>query len=203
MSGLSIAPLPGERLAAWFSPERRAAGGREQRFECASAGDVVSGRCWWPDAPPRALVLAVHDLARGKDEPALGAAAAVWSRAGAATAAIDLPLHGERFNAKLTPRAVAASAPGATADLPLWRGLLAQSLRDLARTLDTLATRAALPRVVCVAFGASAPIAAAFSSLDRRVAAAAAIGAPRALPPELAANPLDWLARPDDLSLPR
>lgn len=203
MTRLSIAPVPGEQLAAWFSTERRLPdGSREQRFECASGGDLVSGRCWWPEKPPRVLVLALHDLSRDKTDPALVAAAAVWTKAGAATAAIDLPLHGERHNAKLSPRAVAASAPGATADLALWRGLVVQGVRDLARALDALATRAPLPRLACVAFGDAAPIAAAFASADRRVAELAAIGAPRPISSEhapLAAKPLAWLARPDDL----
>jgi len=200
MRALSIEAQTGEPLAAWFSSERK--GAREQRFECASFGDRVSGRCWWPERAAAGLVLAVHALGRDKNDAALANAAASWSFAGFATAAIDLPLHGERHNAKLSQRAVAASAPGAQADLALWQGLLAQAVRDLARALDALATRGPLPPVACVAFGDSAGIALAFASLDARVARAAAIGSPRAFPLDLGAIPaktLAWMERPGDL----
>ena len=212
MDALSIAAQPGEPLAAWFSPLRGgaalrgSAGVREQRFECASRGDLVSGRCWWPAETAGALVIAVHDLARAKDDPALAAAAAAWAAARAATAAIDLPLHGERHNAKLTPRAIAGARSGREADFALWRALLEQAVRDLARALDALATRGALPPVACVAFGDSAPIAQAFASLDSRVTHAAAIGDARPSAPDLrsaTAKPLVWLARPGDLTLAR
>jgi hypothetical protein len=166
MHALSIEAQSGEPLAAWFSPERKGAGAREQRFECASFGDRVSGRCWWPERAVAGLVLAVHALGRDKNDAALANAAASWSVAGFATAAIDLPLHGERHNAKLSQRAVAASAPGAQADLALWQGLLAQAVRDCAPS--TRSRRAARCTVTCVAFGDAAGIALAFASLDAR-----------------------------------
>jgi hypothetical protein len=202
MEELSIAPRPGEPLAAWFAAPQPEGGLRSQRFECASHGDLVSGRCWWPAGAANGLALAVHELGRDKQDPALTAAAAVWGAAGIATAAIDLPLHGERRNAKLSPRAVAARVESHP-DHALWRGLVAQAVRDLARALDALATRGALPPVACVAFGDAAPIAAAFAQLDSRVREVAAIGAPRALPAAGLgpAKALAWLARPDDLSL--
>jgi hypothetical protein len=204
VNALSIAAQAGEPLAAWFSPETPLARAAGQRFECASYGDRVSGRWWRPDGIASALVLAVHDLGRDKDDPALAAAAQTWARAGWATAAIDLPLHGERHNAKLTRRAIAASAPGAHADRALWLGLLAQGVRDLARALDALATRGPLPPVVCLGFGDAAAIALAFAGLDARVRQTAAIGTPRdsAAPAGAhAAKPLAWIARPDDLRL--
>ena len=206
MTALSIAPQPGEPLAAWFSPEQRLALTREQRFECASFGDRVSGRCWYPQQPPAGIVLAVHELARSKDDPALAEAARVWAAAGWATAAIDLPLHGERHNAKLSRRALAASAPDAEADRELWLGLFTQALHDLARALDALATRGPLPAVACVGFGDSAQVALAHASLDARVQFVAAIGAPRPVVVELAGRELKllaWIARPDDLLLAR
>ncbi len=204
MNALSITAQVGEPLAAWFSAETPGVRVMEQRFECASYGDRVSGRCWRPERAATALVLAVHDLARDTHDPALSAAANGWASAGWATAAIDLPLHGERHNAKLSRRAIAASAPGADADRALWLGLLAQAVRDLARALDALATRGALPPVVCVGFGEAAPIALAFASLDARVRQAAALGSPRELAIDLGAHPakaLAWIARPDDLQL--
>ncbi|HEY8120905.1 MAG TPA: hypothetical protein VII78_06260 [Myxococcota bacterium] len=204
MTVLSIAPQPGEPLAAWFSPERRLPFGREQRFECASFGDRVSGHHWLPERPPAGLVLAVHDLERSARDAALLEAARVWLRAGWACAAIDLPLHGERYNAKLSRRAVAAAASDRSADRALWDGLLAQALRDLARALDALASQRELPPVVGVAFGGAAPIALAHASLDPRVRRVSALGAPRPIPQELAAlaaKPLAWISRADDLSL--
>jgi hypothetical protein len=207
VSSLSIAARPGEPLAPWFSSERAgAAGVWERRFELSSFGDRVGGRCWRPEGTARGLVLAVHALGRDKGDPDLAAAAQVWARAGLGSAAIDLPLHGERHNAKLSRRAVAASAPGAAADLALWHGLVAQAVRDLARALDALATQSPLPPCACVGFADSAPIALAFASLDPRVASAAALGAARPIALELGsvpAKPLVWLARPDDLRLAR
>jgi alpha-beta hydrolase superfamily lysophospholipase len=207
MASLSIDARAGEPLAAWFSAERRSAGVREQRFECASGGDLVTGRYWLPDAAASALVIALHALGRDKHDPAVAGAAAEWASAGFATAAIDLPLHGERHNAKLSLRAIeAGKRDGDDADRALWDGLVAQAVRDLARALDALATRGALPQIVCVAFGDSAAIALGFASLDARVTQAAAIGAPRALALDLGARearPLAWLARPADLALAR
>lgn len=201
MEELSIAPRPGEPLAAWFAAPQPEGGLRSQRFECASHGDLVSGVCWWPAGSARGLSLALHELGRDKADPELTAAAAVWGAAGIATAAIDLPLHGERRNAKLSGRAVAARA-ASHPDHALWRGLVVQAVRDLARALDALALRGVLPPVACVAFGDAAPIAAAFATLDPRVREVAAIGAPRALP-TAGVKPLAWLARPDDLSFGR
>jgi hypothetical protein len=204
VTSLSIAPRPGEPLAAWFSPERRDGAALASRFECASFGDRVCGRSWRPDAAPVALVLALHDLARDTRDPALSAAAAVWARRGAATAAIDLPLHGERHNAKLSRRAVAARTQVGSPDGALWQGLVAQAVRDLARALDALATRGPVPPVTCVAFGEALPIALAYGELDARVVRIAALGGrPDGAGDRTAhaAKPLAWLERPDDLSL--
>lgn len=200
---LSIAPQRGEPLAAWFSAESRSSGVTEQRFECASHGDRVTGLWWRPESgiPPR-CVLAVHDLSASKQADAIVAAARMWAGAGYATAAIDLPLHGERHNAKLSPRAVAAAASSASPDRGLWRGLLSQAVRDLARTLDALATRGPLPPVACVGFGDAAAVARAYARLDPRIRLAAGIGAIRVSGLEEggpATKPLLWLARPDDL----
>ncbi len=207
MTSLSIAPRPGEPLAAWFSPELREGPAFVSRFECASFGDRVTGRAWRGEAQPAALVVAVHDLARDARDPALAAAAGAWALRGAATLAIDLPLHGERHNAKLSRRAVAARAQ--TEDSPdraLWNGLVAQAVRDLARAVDAFATRGPVPPVTCVAFGEALPIALAYARLDARVVGVAALGARAADDADRAApgaKPLAWLARPDDLSLAR
>lgn len=204
MSDLSIAARPGEPLAAWFGAEARAGDLIAQVFECTSFGDRVVGRVWRSErATPDALVLVLHALGSHKGDAALAAAARVWARAGAATAAIDLPLHGERHNAKLSRRAVEGARGETSRDRALWQGLVAQAVRDLARALDALATLGPLPPVSCVAFGDSAPIAQAFAGLDGRVGRVAALGPRRAGPPADPANPLRWLARPDDLELTR
>lgn len=206
MTSPSIAPRPGEPLAAWFSPERREGSAFAARFECASFGDRVSGRVWRPEATATGLVVAVHDLGRDARDPDLAAAACAWALRGAATIAIDLPLHGERHNAKLSARALAARADASSRDRALWLGLVAQAVRDLARALDALATRGPLPPATCVAVGEALPIALAYAGLDARIGAVAALGA-RAVRDldrsALGAKPLAWLERPDDLSLAR
>ncbi len=206
MGELSIAATLGEPLSAWFSVERKTAGVRAQRFECTSQGDRVSGRLWRPEArAEHPLVLAVHELARAASDPSIEAAARCWAASGWATAAVDLPLHGERHNAKLSRRAIAAAGDaGASApDRELWRGLVAQSVRDLARALDALMASGGFDAagIASVAFGSSAPIACAHANLDARVRSVAAIGAEPAGEAAGRAHPkaLSWLARPDDL----
>ncbi|HEU4427189.1 MAG TPA: hypothetical protein VFT98_00410 [Myxococcota bacterium] len=201
---LSIAKPPGESLAPWFSVPAAADGVSLQRFECTSRGDRLAGRIWSPvDAPPRApLVLAIHELAGEAGDPALDAAARGWARAALTTVAIDLPLHGERHNAKLSRRAIAGAAGGP--DAPLWQALLAQAVCDLARALDAVAERASEPvaGATSVAFGASAAIALAHAQLDARIARVGAIGPAspqRALLAQEAAKPIHSLQRPDDL----
>ena len=216
MHSLSIAPKPGEPLAAWFSSPESRDGVTQQRFECTSDGDLVSGRVWLGAATrpresaalPRGgaalpLVLAIHELTRDARDPLLATSAFAWASAGFTTAAIDLPLHGERHNAKLSRRAIAGAAGGT--DAALWRGLLLQAIRDLARALDALAPRlgAPLTEVTSVAFGGSAAIALSHAQLDTRVARMAAIGAPRAVANELATGAtksIHWVERPDDLT---
>ena len=206
MSDLSIAATPGEPLCAWFSAERQVAGVREQRFECTSHGDRVSGKLWRPEArAEHPLVLAVHELAHAASDPSLEAAARCWAASGWATAAVDLPLHGERHNAKLSRRAIAAAgdAGAIASDRELWRGLVAQSVRDLARALDALLASDGFDAagIASVAFGSSAPIARAHANLDARVRCVAAIGTEPASEAESRehAKALSWLARPDDL----
>jgi len=201
---VSIAKPPGEPLAPWFSAPDTADGVALQRFECTSRGDRLAGRIWAPvDAPQRApLLLALHDLGRDARDPPLADAARGWAHAALTTVAIDLPLHGERHNAKLSRRALAGAAGGP--DAALWSTLLAQAVCDLARALDALAERASEPvaGVVSVAFGASAPIALAHAQLDARIARVAVVGPapPQREPPAApAAKPIHSVERPDDL----
>jgi predicted esterase len=201
---LSIASLPGEPLAPWFSAPGAADGVSLQRFECTSRGDRIGGRIWCPErAQPRApLLLAIHALGGSAADSALDAAARAWARAELVTIAIDLPLHGERHNAKLSRRALAGSGGGP--DAALWGALLAQAVGDLARALDVAALRAGEPirGALSVAFGNASAIALAHAQLDARVARVVALGPtpPRdAAPPASATKPIHRLERPDDL----
>ena len=112
MTDFSIERDPGEPLAPWFSAERAHAGVREQRFECASGGDLVSGRRWLPAAPARALVLAAHELGRNTHDAALAEAAASWAARGIATAAISVARQSLR---KMKTTKTARRAPSRSA----------------------------------------------------------------------------------------
>jgi hypothetical protein len=202
---LSIAKPPGEPLAPWFAAPQHGDGVSLQRFECTSRGDRLAGRIWSPSSGPsrEPPVLALHELGRDARDALLDAAARGWARAGLTTVAIDLPLHGERRNAKLSARAIAGSAGGA--DAALWHSLLAQAVCDLARALDALAERGGAPiaRAASAAFGASATIALAHAQLDARIECVAAIGSPAPVAPSSPApsgtKAIHSLARPDDL----
>ena len=96
----------GEPLDPWLgdeSPATDLAGARQQRFELTSRGDRVPGRLLLPASggAPHPLVLLQHGLGGSKEAPYVLAAAGPWVRAGAAVAAIDFPLHGERASAKV------------------------------------------------------------------------------------------------------
>ncbi|MBM4384531.1 MAG: hypothetical protein FJ091_14345 [Deltaproteobacteria bacterium] len=184
--------------AAWLSPPRDAGAFAEHRFECTSDGDCVSGRLWLPRGAARdRLVLALHPLGSSARDAAVATAGARCAAAGIALAAIDLPLHGDRHNAKLSKRAVAAASGAETApDALLWRGLLAQAVRDLSRALDAL--RGSAPsRVATVAFAGTLPIGLAHRAADARIERLVAIARPASAP--LAEKSVAWVERLDDL----
>lgn len=179
--------------SAWFSQPRDAGLTTEQRFEFDSRGDRVPGRLWLPrGAPSERLVLALHPLGSSARDAVVASAAARGAAAGFAFAAIDLPLHGDRHNAKLSKRAVAAASAGAeSADEVLWRGLVAQAAADLTAALDALAAAAPM-RTAIAAFAGTIPIALAHAGADRRVERLVAIGL-------RAEKPFACVDRPDDL----
>ena len=170
----------GEPLDPWLgdeSPATDLAGARQQRFELTSRGDRVPGRLLLP-APagaPHPLVLLQHGLGGSKDAPYVLAAAGPWVRAGAAVAAIDFPLHGERASAKLPPDLLRGFVGIAGAPSTLLLGLVRQAVTDLRRTLDVLATHPRLDasRVAYAGFSMGAMLGALFCAADARPRAAA------------------------------
>jgi hypothetical protein len=194
---LSIAAAS-EPLSTWLGPARTSGGALARRFELTSRGDRVGGWLWRPVKAPAFWLAAAHDLGASAGDPALATAALALAQAGLGVAAIDLPLHGERGNAKLSRRAIAAGS-GATpeasdADRALWLALAQQAASDLARTLEALAE--AEPRALPVAslgIGRGAGVAALHAALDARVRAAVSVGARESGPAETRAEA--WLAR--------
>jgi dienelactone hydrolase len=187
---LTITAATGEPLSAWLGPERARGAATERRFELTSRGDRVGGRLWQPLGAARApWLLGIHDLGSAAGDPALAEIALHFARSGRAFAAIDLPLHGERTNAKLSRRAIAAGSGAAPetaiANLALWEGLVRQAVHDLARALDALAAAApalAPARVASLGIGLGADIAAKHAALDLRVERAIWLGARRTRP---------------------
>jgi len=96
-----------EPLGLWQRPVEtppEATGLRLHAFEYSSRGARVPGRLLLPPEGdgPFPLVILQHGARGSKEAPYILPVAAPWARAGAAVACIDLPLHGERRNAKLT-----------------------------------------------------------------------------------------------------
>jgi len=188
--------LLGEPLSLWLSEARSDpdAGGRTRRFELSSRGDRVPGRLWQPatGTAPHPLILVAHG-AGGSKEPERPGAWAPWLRAGAAVAAIDLPLHGERTSAKLSQHLLDGLDPKAEragAAPPehggLWEELARQAALDLQRTLDALSARAELDAERCAfaGFGLGAMVGVLFCAADPRPRAVALAGAGGGFGPE-------------------
>lgn len=128
------------------------AGLNAQRFEVVSRGDFVPGILYLPDPPqqpPVPLLLLLHGISQGMDSESLECAAP-WVKQGLAVATLDLPLHGERSNPKLSERLVAGIRQLSSANEldPETRLLVEefarQSTSDLIRSLDALC---ALPEI--------------------------------------------------------
>jgi len=178
-----------EPLSLWLSegcPDPDA-GGHTLRFELSSRGDRVPGRLWQPGtgAAPHPLILVAHDAGASK-EPDRPAAWSPWLRAGAAVAAIDLPLHGERASAKLSRHLLDGLDPAAQrsgAAPPehrgLWEEFARQAAWDLRRTLDALSGRPEVDTDRCAfaGFGLGAMVGVLFCAADPRPRAVALAGA--------------------------
>jgi dienelactone hydrolase len=191
-----------EPLAALFRPREAAAAlapARESHFEYTSRGDRVTARLLLPPARGgRApLVLVGHGGRGSKNSPYVDAAVGPWLRAGAAVAAIDLPLHGERASAKLSEQLLAGLALGTDArHEALWLEFAAQSVLDLERALDALAGHAEVDvgRAAYAGFSLGAMLGALFCAGEPRIRAAAlAIGGGGFGPS--AADPVRHIAR--------
>jgi dienelactone hydrolase len=180
MSAAAAARSSAEPLASWFAEARPCDGLRELAFEYTSRGDRVPGRLLRPaeGSGPFRLVLAVHGAGETKDTPEMRAACRTWAQRGAAVAAIDLPLHGERRSAKLSARWLALLEGGRRPDAEAARlhgDLAAQARADLGRAVDALLARpdVADEPVGFVGTGLGARLGAAFCADDPRVGAAA------------------------------
>lgn len=192
----------GDPLDAWRAPLPDRHGTRAVRFEYTSRGDAVPGLLLLPaeGRGPWPLVLLVHGAGGSKESPYLDAARLPWVRAGVAVAAIDLPLHGERASAKLTEGLLAGlAAPGGPREphvALLWREFVRQSVHDLHRALDALATWREIDaeRIAFAAFSLGAMLGALYAPTDPRLRAAAlALGGGGFGPPEL--DPARHVAR--------
>lgn len=174
---------PGEPLGLWTGPRDAPAGlagVRATAFEYSSRGDRVPGRLLLPEAAaaPPPLVLLQHGAGGSKDAAYLDAVAGPWVRGGAAVASIDFPLHGERADAKLTPRlleVLAGVAPDRERAGRLLVDFARQAVGDLARALDALerVPEVDAQRVAYAGFSLGTVVGATFCALDPRPRAAA------------------------------
>ena len=157
----------------------------------------MSGRLWLPRGGGRdRLVIALHPLGSSSRDASVASVAARCASAGFAFVAIDLPLHGDRHNAKLSKRAVAAATGGENApDTQLWRGLVSQAARDLSQALDALSGEVPA-RCATLAFAGTLAIALAHRAADARIERLLAIGDAAGSPPT--ENRIAWIARSDD-----
>lgn len=194
---------------------------RARRFEYSSRGDRVPGLLLLPatGAGPFPLVLLQHGAGGSKHSDYLDAARLPWVQRGVAVASIDFPLHGERASAKLSEQLLgvaAASVRSAHPDtLALWSEFSRQSVSDLGRALDALATVPELDagRVAYAGFSLGAILGALYCPTDARLCAAAlALGGagvgPREFDPaariaEFAPRPLLFVNATRDERIPR
>lgn len=170
-----------EPLGFWrhrAGPPTQLPGLRAERIEFSSRGDRATGRLWLPrrGKGELALVLLQHRAGASAACPEIEAVAGRLAERGAAVAAVDLPLHGGRGDAKLGDRLARALSgePDAAPDT-LVEEFARQAVVDLERALDACASLPELDmeRVAYVGFGLGARLGAAFCSLDARVRAVA------------------------------
>ena len=158
---------------------------RRTRFEYSSAGDRVRGILWHAEASdPTPLVLVGHARGSSKDAAELDLLARSWTGAGAAVAAIDLPLHGARASGKLGDRilrAVGAETATDELDADLWRHLVQQTETDLRRALILLAARPDIDRerLAFAGFGLGAELGAGVCTEGSELCAAVLARLPR------------------------
>jgi hypothetical protein len=135
---------PGEPLGLWqraIEAPPGTAGLRLHAFEYSSRGARVPGRLLLPPDGdgPFPLVILQHGARGSKDAEYMLPVAAPWARAGAAVASIDLPLHGERRNDKLTGLLLGAlglEGRPTPAGRTILDEFVTQAVRDLRRLVD-------------------------------------------------------------------
>ncbi len=194
-----------------------AEGVRELCFEYTSRGDRVPGRLLLPagDAGPHPLVIVQQEGARtGYAE----AVCAGWPRRGAAIAAIDLPLHGDRASPKLTERIHSlfeARSRLEPAGADVWVSFVRQAVHDLHAAVDGLTRHEALDpeRIGFAGFGLGAIVGTPFCAQEPRLRAAALALAGGAFgpgcvdpvhhAPQLGARPLLLVNASRDARVPR
>jgi dienelactone hydrolase len=160
-------------------PARLLEGVRELRFEYSSRGDRVPGRLLLPAAgdEPRPLVLVQAEaMGRGYAEAVCGS----WARSGAAVAAVDLPLHGERASAKLSAHIRAlfdARSQLSPTDADVWISFVGQAVNDLHSAVDGLSRHAAVDaeRIGFAGFGLGSIVGTPFCAHDPRIRAVALV----------------------------
>lgn len=159
-------------------------GALAHRFELNSRGDRVAGRLLIPASRsgPCPLVVIQPDAGASCNAASLEFAGS-WVGVGFALATIDLPLHGERSSPKFSERLLTAieDLRGPPASDPrldangesLLLEFTRQSVCDLSRTLDALATLPAIDdrRIGVMGVGHGAALTAIFASLDPRAKA--------------------------------
>jgi len=153
-------------------------------LEFSSRGDRVIGQVVLPSEPaPAPLILLAHGLGSARNEDGMDAIGARWVREGAAVAAIDFALHGDRGNPKFSER-LQGTAAGAlsggfsepTSEL-LWHEFMRQSVLDLRRLVDALESLDEIDakKLVYVGFSLGGIIGSIFCGVDPRPRAAALV----------------------------
>ena len=153
---------------------------RVHAFEYSSRGARVPGRLLLPPDGdgPFPLVVLQHGARGSKQAPYMVPVAAPWARAGAAIASIDLPLHGERRNTKLTgllQGALGLEGHPTPAGRIILDEFVQQAVGDLQRLLDVAGSlpRVAADRVVYAGLSLGSIVGATYVAHDPRPRAAA------------------------------
>ena len=157
-----------------------------QRLEFTSRGDRVPARLLLPPTGdgPFPVILLQHGAGGSKEADYLDVTCAPWLRAGAAIAAIDFPLHGERAESKLGELLGGTSEGRQDLAVEFTR----QAVHDLRRTVDALERLPALDadRLAYAGFSLGTMLGAVFCAHDPRPRAAAlAVGGGGFGPPEI------------------
>ncbi|NNL84778.1 MAG: hypothetical protein HKP27_03955 [Myxococcales bacterium] len=172
-----------EHRVPWFDRERTGECHRLQHFEWNSRGSRVVADLVTPAAStsPLPLVVLCGPTGISRGDSIVTRQAQRIADLARAVAVVELPLHGERGNPKLTPRLLASVNPGSSdnpLDAHLWSDLLDQTESDLRGALDVLAgaSKAEVSRTVFVGTGLGAALGVPFCLHEPRVRACVLAG---------------------------